>query len=86
MTAERRELKPASTAIAAGRSASGSALAPALWASSVWESTCLDDAHRADEDLDACAAILRRDRAVLCRKGIAEQPAEHGLDLGFHGR
>jgi cystathionine beta-lyase/cystathionine gamma-synthase len=46
MTAERRELKPATTAIAAGRSASGSALAPALWASSVWESTCLDDAHR----------------------------------------
>jgi cystathionine beta-lyase/cystathionine gamma-synthase len=46
MTAERRELKPASIAIAAGRSASGSALAPALWASSVWESTCLDDAHR----------------------------------------
>ena len=46
MSADRPELKPASTAIAAGRSASGSALAPALWASSVWESTCLDDAHR----------------------------------------
>jgi cystathionine beta-lyase/cystathionine gamma-synthase len=39
-------LKPASTAITAGRAASGSSLAPALWASSVWQSTCLDDAHR----------------------------------------
>lgn len=43
---DRPDLKPASTAITAGRGASGSALAPALWASSVWESTCLDDAHR----------------------------------------
>ncbi len=43
---DRPDLKPASTAINAGRGASGSALAPALWASSVWESTCLDDAHR----------------------------------------
>ncbi len=42
----RPDLKPASTAINAGRGASGSALAPALWASSVWESACLDDAHR----------------------------------------
>jgi cystathionine beta-lyase/cystathionine gamma-synthase len=38
--------KPATTAITAGRAASGAALAPALWASSVWESSCLDDAHR----------------------------------------
>lgn len=43
---DRPDLQPASTAITAGRAASGSALAPALWASSVWESTCLDDAHR----------------------------------------
>jgi len=43
---ERSNLKPASTAIRVGRGASGSAMAPALWASSVWESTCLDDAHR----------------------------------------
>jgi cystathionine beta-lyase/cystathionine gamma-synthase len=41
-----RPLKPASTAIRAGRDASGASLAPALWASSVWESTSLDDAHR----------------------------------------
>ncbi len=46
MATDRPDLKPASTAIRAGRDASGSALAPALWASSVWESTCLDDAHR----------------------------------------
>ncbi len=38
--------KPATTAITAGRAASGASLAPALWASSVWESSCLDDAHR----------------------------------------
>jgi cystathionine beta-lyase/cystathionine gamma-synthase len=46
MASDRPDLKPATTAIRAGRDASGSALAPALWASSVWESTCLDDAHR----------------------------------------
>ena len=37
---------PATTAITAGRSASGRSLAPALWASSTWESESLDDAHR----------------------------------------
>ena len=48
-------VSPATTAIVAGRSASGASLAPVLWASSVWESSCLDDAHqratalRADE-------------------------------------
>jgi len=41
-----RHEQPATTAIRAGRDASGSALAPALWASSVWETTCFDDAHR----------------------------------------
>jgi cystathionine beta-lyase/cystathionine gamma-synthase len=39
-------LRPATRAIRAGRAASGSSLAPALWASSTWESTGLDDAHR----------------------------------------
>jgi cystathionine beta-lyase/cystathionine gamma-synthase len=48
---DQEPLKPASTAIAAGRSASGSSLAPALWASSVWQSTCLDDAHRRATEL-----------------------------------
>jgi cystathionine beta-lyase/cystathionine gamma-synthase len=43
---DEQSLRPASTAITAGRAASGSSLAPALWASSVWQSTCLDDAHR----------------------------------------
>ena len=33
-------------AITAGRCSSGSSLAPALWASSTWESEGLDDAHR----------------------------------------
>lgn len=48
-------LKPSTTAITAGRAASGASLAPVLWASSVWESSSLDDAHqratalRADE-------------------------------------
>ena len=46
MSHDEQSLKPGSTAITAGRGASGSALAPALWASSVWESTCMDDAHR----------------------------------------
>ncbi len=41
-----RAVKPATAAIMAGRAASGASLAPALWASSVWESTGLDDAHR----------------------------------------
>jgi O-acetylhomoserine/O-acetylserine sulfhydrylase-like pyridoxal-dependent enzyme len=40
-----KHLKPASTAITAGRAASGSSLAPALWGSSVWQSTCMDDAN-----------------------------------------
>ena len=50
-----RDLQPASRAIRSGRGASGASLAPALWASSVWESSCLDDANqratatRADE-------------------------------------
>ncbi len=39
-------LKPASRAIRAGRGASGSSLAPALWSSSVWESAGFDDANR----------------------------------------
>lgn len=41
-----RAVKPATAAIMAGRAASGASLAPALWASSVWESAGLDDAHR----------------------------------------
>ena len=41
-----RDLRPASRAIRSGRGASGASLAPALWASSVWESSCLDDANR----------------------------------------
>lgn len=39
-------LEPATRAITAGRGASGRSLAPALWASAVWESTGMDDAHR----------------------------------------
>ncbi len=48
-------LQPTTRAIRAGRDASGASLAPALWASTVWESGSLDDAHhratatRADE-------------------------------------
>ncbi len=38
--------KPATRAITAGRKSSGSSLAPALWASSVWQSTDLADANR----------------------------------------
>lgn len=40
------EHSPTTTAITAGRDASGRALAPALWSSSTWESESLDDAHR----------------------------------------
>ena len=39
-------MAPETLAITAGRSSSGSSLAPALWASSTWESEGLDDAHR----------------------------------------
>ena len=42
----RSDLAPETVAITAGRSASGASLAPALWASSTWESASLDDAHR----------------------------------------
>jgi cystathionine beta-lyase/cystathionine gamma-synthase len=41
-----RSIGPGTRAIRAGRSSSGSSLAPALWASSTWESTGFDDAHR----------------------------------------
>ena len=40
------DLAPETLAITAGRCASGASLAPALWASSTWESESLDDAHR----------------------------------------
>ena len=40
------DVAPETLAITAGRSSSGSSLAPALWASSTWESEGLDDAHR----------------------------------------
>ena len=46
-------LQPGSRAIQAGRAASGAAMAPALWASSVWESTGFDDAHRRATSLRA---------------------------------
>lgn len=49
MTSEppaRDSLHPASRAITAGRAASGSSLAPALWASTVWQADGLDDAHQ----------------------------------------
>jgi cystathionine beta-lyase/cystathionine gamma-synthase len=42
----RPDVAPETTAVTAGRAASGSSLAPALWASSTWESGSLDDAHR----------------------------------------
>jgi cystathionine beta-lyase/cystathionine gamma-synthase len=42
----RSDVAPSTRAITAGRSSSGSSLAPALWASSTWESESLDDAHR----------------------------------------
>lgn len=45
-TAAPGETAPETLAITAGRAASGSSLAPALWASSTWESEGLDDAHR----------------------------------------
>ena len=38
--------QPATRAITSGRSASGTSLAPALWASTVWESASLVDARR----------------------------------------
>ncbi len=37
---------PETAAITAGRAESGTSLAPALWASSTWQSSGLDDAHR----------------------------------------
>ena len=46
MTAERDSTQPATRAITAGRAASGSSLAPALWATTTWESEGLVDANR----------------------------------------
>jgi cystathionine beta-lyase/cystathionine gamma-synthase len=43
---DRSDDAPETRAISAGRAASGSSLAPALWASSTWESDGLDDATR----------------------------------------
>lgn len=43
---DRSDNAPETRAISAGRAASGSSLAPALWASSTWESDGLDDATR----------------------------------------
>jgi cystathionine beta-lyase/cystathionine gamma-synthase len=40
------QLQPATKAITSGRGASGTSLAPALWASTVWESASLVDARR----------------------------------------
>jgi cystathionine beta-lyase/cystathionine gamma-synthase len=40
------DIAPETLAITTGRCSSGSSLAPALWASSTWESDGLDDAHR----------------------------------------
>jgi cystathionine beta-lyase/cystathionine gamma-synthase len=39
------QTQPATRAITSGRQASGRALAPAIWASTTWESENLDDAH-----------------------------------------
>ena len=44
LSADRHD-RPATRAIRAGRAASGRALAPAIWASTTWESLSLDDAH-----------------------------------------
>ena len=44
--ANRPDVAPETTAITAGRCSGGTSLAPALWASSTWESESLDDAHR----------------------------------------
>jgi cystathionine beta-lyase/cystathionine gamma-synthase len=46
MSQEEPDVAPETLAIMAGRSASGRSLAPALWASSTWESDDLEDAHR----------------------------------------
>jgi cystathionine beta-lyase/cystathionine gamma-synthase len=43
---EQSDTSPATKAISAGRGKSGSSLAPALWASSTWESDGLEDSHR----------------------------------------
>jgi cystathionine beta-lyase/cystathionine gamma-synthase len=44
--ARHSDVSPETLAITAGRAHSGRSLAPALWASSTWESENLDDAHR----------------------------------------
>lgn len=44
--ADRPDLQPATRVITGGRSHSGSALAPALWATSTWQSTDMADARR----------------------------------------
>jgi cystathionine beta-lyase/cystathionine gamma-synthase len=46
VTAEHDTTQPATRAITAGRTASGSSLAPALWATTTWESDGLADANR----------------------------------------
>ena len=82
-------LQSASTAIRAGRDASGRSLAPALWASSVWESQGFDDAHqratalRADEFYGRYAnpTVRSFERAIAELEG-AEDAMAFGSGMG----
>jgi cystathionine beta-lyase/cystathionine gamma-synthase len=50
---------PDTVAVTAGRTGSGRALAPALWATSTWESEGLDDAHRRATSMRAAGFYSR---------------------------
>ena len=82
-------VQPSTTAITAGRAASGSSLAPALWASSVWESESLDDAHRravalrADEFYGRYAnPTVRSFEAAIAELEGAEDALAFGSGMG----
>ena len=88
---------PATQAITAGRAASGRSLAPALWASSTWESESLDDANRratgsrqTDFYSRYCNPTVRSFEEAGARsrrrRGVAGVRLGHGGDLVDHPR
>lgn len=59
MTDQQPELQPSTRAICAGRAASGRSLAPALWATTTWETEGLADANRRATGTRACEFYSR---------------------------
>lgn len=82
---DRPDTSPATRAITAGRNHSGNSLAPALWASSTWESDGLDDARRRATSVRHGDFYSRYSNPTVCEfeQAIAElEGAESALAFG----